>query len=572
MFRSRKRRRWTASGFLIALASVLVDRPATARATELWLTGLAPARLEVMHPGMRSDYMDLFRADFPWPRTASRVQVIKITSGFADQTSEADLQVMFADLRRRHIALALEAGLMTERQDCSQHVEGYNRPGPSSRIAERIRQAGGDLQYLAMDEPLWFGHQVRGANACHASIDDVARDVAFNIAAYRRVFPSVQVGDIEPAGMSAPAEWVDEIMQWALAYRQATGGSLAFFDADVTWDGPWRRQLPVLASRLHAAGIKFGIIYDGGPGDQTGLAWTLHAEELFAEVEFGLRLTPDQAILQTWMPQPDHMLPETEPGTMTWLVNRYAAAPARLDLRRVNTRLEGELTGLAGRPIGGAPITLAAESFGDWTAPAVHTLSGRVPSNAPTAIFALRINAECHCSGPADIGVGPMLYRDDRTGATVRQAFQGPEGTAAALVHFQARPGQAITQNVQRFPVMPGDPFTIQVPMRTDPASEDSGYVALIFLWPKDTGTREFLCHSNRRRPPSAGSIPMPTATSRFCSILKCSGPPPASTPNSLELRNIAWQFKRRNNSRHDQRLRRRDQTRFDRRMGCGSR
>src|SRR6185437_11906692 len=96
----------------------------------------------------------------------------------------------------------------------------------------------------------------------------------------------------------------------------------------------------------------------------------------------------------------------------------------------------------------------------------------------------LRVNAECNCSGPADIAIGPMHYRDNHNGQAVQQAFRpnSPSHDTAAAPRFQARPGQAISQNTQRFPVTADDPFTLQVPMRATLASAGSGYVALIFL------------------------------------------------------------------------------------------
>jgi hypothetical protein len=118
--------------------------------------------------------------------------------------------------------------------------------------------------------------------------------------------------------------------------------------------------------------------------------------------------------------------------------------------------------------------------------------SGQVPPKATSALLALRINAECNCSGPADIAVGPVRYHDDRTGQTVQHGFrpQAAPSNEVAPARFQAAPGQPITQNTQRFPVTADDPFTIQMPMRTAPPSANSGYVALIFL---DTKGKEVM-------------------------------------------------------------------------------
>jgi hypothetical protein len=335
-----------------------------------------------------------------------------------------------------------------------------------------------------MDEPLWNGHEFSGPTACHTAISAIATDVAANVRAIRQVFPAVQVGDIEQIGRAAPSDLVDQIMQWTRAYQEATGEPLAFLHFDVVWTGPWWQQLTLLVPRLHGAGIKFGIIYNGDPDDQTDLAWTSHAEQRFVAIEATPVLIPDQAILQTWMPRPSQMLPETQPGTMTWLVNRYLAAPTRLTLHRVGGGLRGELTDAAGRPLTAVPVTVLAELVGEPDAPVLHARSGQVPTKAASAVLALRINAECGCSGPADIGIGPMQYHDDRTGQTVQQAFRTPvaSDSAAALTSFQTQPGRPVTQNTARFLVTADDPFTIQVPMRTNLASAGSGYVALVFL------------------------------------------------------------------------------------------
>jgi hypothetical protein len=200
---------------------------------------------------------------------------------------------MIEDLQRRRISLALEASALTNKGDCGQRVEGYGRPGDVVRSVERIRQLGGDLKYIAMDGPLWSGHAFNGVNSCHTKVSAIALDVAANVTAIKRSFPAVQIGDIEPAGRADPPDWVDQVMQWAKAYQDATGEPLAFLHFDVVWSGPWRQQLSLLAPRLHEAGIKTGVIYDGDPDDQSDLAWTSHAEQRFSTIEADRAISPD---------------------------------------------------------------------------------------------------------------------------------------------------------------------------------------------------------------------------------------------------------------------------------------
>ena len=438
----------------------------------------------VVLPGLAWDYFEAFRPDAQWPRSASRVSVFKIAESLARYAPEQQVRRMIEDLQRRHISLALEASALTNKGDCGQKVEGYGRPGDIVRSVERIRQLGGELKYIAMDGPLWSGHAFNGINSCHTQVSAIALDVAANVMAIKRIFPAVQIGDIEPAGRADPADWVDQVMQWTKAYQGATGEPLAFLHFDVVWSGPWRQQLALLTPRLHEAGIKTGVIYNGDPDDQLDLAWTSHAERRFSTIEADHAISPDQAIIQTWMPHPSHILPETQPGTLTWLVNRYLTGETRLVLLRTGNRLLGQLTDAAGHPLPAAQVTLSAQLLGEPGAPVLHTRSGQVPPKAVTAVLALRINTECNCSGPADIALGPVRYRDDRTGQIVERALHPTSARAntPTSARFQAEPGQPIAQNAPRFPVTPDNPYTVELPMSMTLASAGSGYVALVFL------------------------------------------------------------------------------------------
>ena len=73
------------------------------------------------------------------------------------------------------------------------------------------------------------------------------------------------------------------------------------------------------------------------------------------------------------------MLPETQPGTMTSLVNRYVAAATHLAFHQVGGRVEGQLTDNDGRPLAGATVAVAAIRTGETGEPAIHSWSGNVP-------------------------------------------------------------------------------------------------------------------------------------------------------------------------------------------------
>jgi sugar phosphate isomerase/epimerase len=464
-----------------ALASLLACASQRAQATEIWLSGVDPFVRHVTQPDERSDYQDLFAPDAPWRAAAAQVAVFKTSTEWVRGAPDEALRQMFDDLRRRGIALGMEA-LMTpggRQGQCGQGIEGYSAPGAMRAAADRIKQLGGELAAVAMDEPLWFGHHDQEPHACQSSIADLARLLAQNVSAIHAVFPAAQIGDIEPVTAAAGPGWVDDIIEFAAAYQAATGIKLAFVHADVNWREPWQRQLRELAGRLHAAGVGFGIIYNGDPQDQTGVAWTAHAEQRFETVETDPALRPDQAILQTWMRQPEFLLPETRPGTMTNLVVRYARPVPRLELRREGGRVFGRLTDPSGRPLPDASVRLVARDAGGVTHMTVRHLADVVPEGAEKGLIGVRINTECDCSGSGQIGLGAVTYMEDGGEKVV---LPTTPGTARAERAFRAVAGHPVTFNTASFAAHPGRRFTLEVPMSATPDARDSGYLALIFL------------------------------------------------------------------------------------------
>ncbi len=330
-------------------------------AADVWLAGVDPFIRHVMAPESSSDYPDLFHEHAPWPRAARDVAVFETTTQYLTNAPEGELRRMIQDLRRRHIAFGFEALMLPRDGKCGSGVEGYSYPGAIAEAAGRVKRLGGILRYAAMDDPLWFAHQANGPHTCHSSIEEAARQIAVNVRALRGIFPAIRIGDIEPvANAGAPPDWIAEILQFAAAYRAASGSPLDFVHADVNWNGDWSTALPMLARQLQAEGVRFGIIYDGDEQDDRDIAWTTHAEQRFTKVEGELGLEPDTAVLQTWMRHPQRMLPESTAGTMTNLVIRYSRPISHITLQRSAGHLTGTLTGAGGSPVGAARIAVSA--------------------------------------------------------------------------------------------------------------------------------------------------------------------------------------------------------------------
>ncbi|HEY3897656.1 MAG TPA: hypothetical protein VGM54_03535 [Chthoniobacter sp.] len=278
-----------------------------------------------------ADYMDLFKPDAPWPQAASHVKVFELSQRMAAAGSETELRQIFSNLRDRHIGLCVGVLPLSAGPDgCGQGVEGYSAPGQSLHDAKRIQALGADVAAFALDEPLHFGHAFQGTKQltpCHSPIDDIARQVALRVQQIRTVYPNAQVGDVEP--FPGSDSWLAELEQWFEAYHKATGEKLAFFRLDMAWDRPWRERIPALVELLHREGIPLQVIYNGNGRAATDEEWIAQALSHAAEFESQGRPTPDVVCIQCWTPKPSKLLPETDPKTLTSLINQYVAQKTR---------------------------------------------------------------------------------------------------------------------------------------------------------------------------------------------------------------------------------------------------
>jgi hypothetical protein len=268
--------------------------------------------------------MDLFRANAPWSRAALIVKVFEVGPEFTMEAPDQMLLQVSSDLKRRGIALAIGAGWLPGSDMCGYHVEGFSHPGTAQSVARRFQGLGIDVAYVVFDEPLYYGHQYDRENGCRWSPDRVARELAASVKIFRQALTSAQFCDAEPIAFELSGGWTSKILQWTKTFQSATGLPLACFQMDVQWKGPWQQQLSELKTGLRGAGIKLGVMYTGDEKARTGLEWVQQSVQRARAVEANPATAPDQALLQSWMRQPDHILPETQPGTMTNLVLEYA--------------------------------------------------------------------------------------------------------------------------------------------------------------------------------------------------------------------------------------------------------
>src|SRR5579864_5508457 len=171
-----------------------------------------------------------YQADAPWPEFMNHVTAVGILTQVLAQISDDNLAKVVAKLKQKHVALGLE--MLAQAYDppgCGGGVEGYFPQDQTAQLAAKLKRAGATLDYIAMDEPLWFGHYYNGKNACHSSIENVAERVAANLREYQKFYPHVVIGDGEPfPSITDQPHWQDDYKEWLRFFKMKTGQPLAY--------------------------------------------------------------------------------------------------------------------------------------------------------------------------------------------------------------------------------------------------------------------------------------------------------------------------------------------------------
>lgn len=294
---------------------------------EVWMGALEPpARAARGLPA--NDYLDLFRPDAPWPTVAAHLTEMVLSKRFVMQAPPDMLAAAVGDLGRRHVRLAMQVMALLPTATCGTGVAGYGPTGDAHQQAERIRKAGGTLDAVVLEGPVWFGHFFEGTAAhpaCQMPVADVARQALAKVAEVRSVFPAVRIGEAEPVGETADVHEFDQaLVEWLADLALKTGHRLAFLQAEVAWQRPgWQDALKATDAFARTQGIRFGVVYNGGFGDPPDAAWSQATRRHYTEVERSLDLAPDIAAFVSATPRPARILPESDPDTLTGTVLGY---------------------------------------------------------------------------------------------------------------------------------------------------------------------------------------------------------------------------------------------------------
>src|SRR5262249_7466592 len=157
-------------------------------------------------------------------------------------------------------------------------------------------------------------------------------------------------------------------------------------DFDVAIDGDWRGAVEALRRALKIRSGPFGLIYVGeGNSDAE---WVAGAAQFASDYENKGGTLPDRRIFQSWIPFPQHPLPENSTNTFTYAINRYFRPRTQLAIQSSGGTLRGELLRLQpANPISGATIAVTAVPLAATGLTETYSESGTIPVGTQSVVF-----------------------------------------------------------------------------------------------------------------------------------------------------------------------------------------
>ena len=176
--------------------------------------------------------MHLFDPRPSWPEGTARVNVMQLRAPWFLRMPDETVQQVTGFLKQNNIALAVPLGFVSS-DTCGQGVEGLGTARQQAVYPREMKKRGIDLDYVVMDEPLFFGHDYSGKNACTFSIQQVAESVARNVKVIRSYYPKVQFVLVEPE--QSLQGGVAELSQFLDAYQAALNELPVAVRFDLAW-------------------------------------------------------------------------------------------------------------------------------------------------------------------------------------------------------------------------------------------------------------------------------------------------------------------------------------------------
>ena len=463
------------------------------------------------------DYFELFAPDAPWAEALEHMDVFRLHAfQMRHYLSDDDLRLIIDWLDEHQIPLLFETEpLQIPDPDECDHSESFEGPY-DLEMAQRYKDLGGTIAVVAIEQPFTYAHHLEGPRVCHYTLERIVGEVTDYMTEMRRIFPGVPMGSIEGL-VRSPQTTPEDMALWIDSYEELAGEPLAFLHIDVDWFVPgWAEILRGIENVADERGVPFGVLYNGA-FESTSEGWLQLTAEHVAEYEVNAGGTVDHVNFTSWVDQPDRVLPETDPGAFTSLINRYVGTRSRLEIVEADAPADapaivrGRMVDTDGNGLAGQTIEVSTNDSNPIAATA--TVTGVVPADATEAAILTRVNVEGAIEGATGFrlydvryseggGVDNLVPNGDLAQGDTFWYIEGdPIGDAAIvrsdvnldvgsgnMLAVSATADQVVFVNGESFPVTPGAEFEFSATFAPDPDVDGIGLTSVAFLNP-DTRT-----------------------------------------------------------------------------------
>ncbi|MBG0751206.1 MULTISPECIES: hypothetical protein [Pectobacterium] len=272
-----------------------------------------------------SSFLDTRAEDKRWENARKRISVYKFYYQQIVQENPDKLCRKLSFLKNNNIQLAVEWPAMTWiEHGVGYNVEGFSPKGFSKKISEKVHKCNTKIDYVAMDEPLFFGHVSNKGNVPKYSVSKVASEVAINLKEVWEIFPEAKVGDIEPIDQLGE-NYASLLKEWIVEFKKETGHDLNFIHNDVIWADNWQQSTSDLIEIGSLMNVRIGVIFNAENGQGPDSVWMTSSRKNIDRYFDSKISLPDDIIFQSWNRYPNNISNDLDKNSHSSIIEYFSS-------------------------------------------------------------------------------------------------------------------------------------------------------------------------------------------------------------------------------------------------------
>ena len=244
-----------------------------------------------------------------WAHSRENIDVYKFYYQLILNDSYEGLKKKISFLQSNNIQIAVELPpLVWEENGRGFKIESFQRKGLIESVMKKLKAVNANLDYVALDEPLYFAHYMNGPSAVNYNLDVLASKISDSLKIVYAYYPNVIVGEIEPIGAFKHLTMTEKynlFNNWFVAFNNKNDKPLKFLHDDVSWRDDWENEITLLHQLTKKNNLENGIIFNSAYQWYNSELWMKSARHNIDKVLSKDSLIPNVAVLQSWNKSPE---------------------------------------------------------------------------------------------------------------------------------------------------------------------------------------------------------------------------------------------------------------------------